>query len=204
MNEDDVRTEFQSHFYGYFLADSLLQVLPFRRKWYVFGPKVLEYAGLLEVMKSAFLIGSSLGIVNRTAAIRIIDSELGAEVWNLPNQDFEARLARSSAEAVSYELLFPAYAKPGPKGAEALSVQQSGQLVAGQTYHGLIFGVNHPDAAQVTIKNWIAATSAGSTRLGVGGLSMSPSPQMLALKSVQDALAAAQVGYEEWLRAPPY
>ena len=183
------------------VGSMLAKRLPYRKKGFLFGPQVCEWAAVLSMTKAAFFTGASLALNDQTAAEEVLDESVTLEKWRNAFHETIADLNQRAEQvdrlAVSYEALFPEtmeqdrrqYTKALQSPTDCVRALGQGVLV------GLIVGALFPDLARSMLQSWVGGPR-GSRRLGVGGLSVDDSPLF---STVDEATNLAQNIYTDSL-----
>ena len=188
--------------FPWFSASMLTQSLPFRKKFLLFGPPVIERGALLVAEKPAFLLGCMLPQKERTASEQILVDATAHHPWRSGYAHIEDDLlhrwkAEPDKDSITYEQFVPESSSSRLDAGDLISPELCVDAIGQRVVLGLILGINFPDAAIVMAKGWVNQKST-SRDLGVGGISVDDSPLFTSLES---GLALAQTVYEQWLQA---
>lgn len=183
--------------FEWYAGAALAALLPYRRKMFLFGPKVCEWPAVLLMTRAAFFIGCSLSLVKQNAAEEILKEAAKPGEWRTKFsdiiKDLERRLLNVDTATATFENFFPEV-KLG-RGKELLLSQHECTTSIGQrVLLGLICGVLFPGITLLMLKAFVGQERQW-TNLGVGGLRVDSSPL---LRSVEEAYAHAKSIYEAW------
>ena len=97
--------------FHWYAGDQLAALLPYRKRMFLFGPKVCEWAAVLPMTTSGFFLGSSLALCNRPAAEEILAEAAKPQPWRVAFshivQDSERRNQGMNAATVTFESFVP-------------------------------------------------------------------------------------------------
>ena len=196
--------------FHWYVGASLATLLPYRKKGLLSSTQVCEWAAVTPMMKTAFFLGCSLALANKSAAEEILTEAVsdatsleGKHVvtpppWRTAFSEAIQYLERGrrqidSVDTATFEDFYPELTSEQFKGVLLPREECAGRI--GQcVIPGLMLGVLFPEMASPMLKTWV--TQPGEWKgLGVGGLRVADFPL---LASVEEACERAQSLYEAW------
>lgn len=186
----------------FFVANYLAELLPYRKKSFLFGPLVCEFAAVPPMGKGAFFLGGSLCLVNKSAAEEALAEAADPQDWKTAfktiTESLKERAATVDSDTATYNTIFPEESEINLDSARQLLSPEDCRLIIQQrVLFGLLYGVLFPDMMLSMLKAWIAQKDV-SQDLRVGGLKAQERPF---LTSVEQAYEAARSIYEAWTQS---
>ena len=193
--------------FQWYAGQQLASLLPYRKKGLIFGPRICEWAAVVPMVESAFFVGCSLALVNKSAAEEILAEAATSDA--LQNREQPWRIAFSetiqyldrgrkqsqSVDTMTFENFYPEITSDKFKDV-LLTPEQCAGRVGQWVIPGLICGVLFPETASSMLEIWVTQERKWKD-LGVGGLRVDETPL---LASVEEACKHAQSLYEAWQR----
>lgn len=180
-----------------FAGQQLASLLPYRKRYLIFGTKVCEYPAVMPMTTAAFFLGCSLGLSNKSAAEEILTEAAALQPWRTAFSeiihDLERRVQSVNVATAMFEGVFPEYKLNRYKHV-LLTPLESVFSIAQRVLMGLIYAVLSSEMSLSMLKAWVSQER-GWKDLGVGGLRVDSTPL---LTSVEEACERAQSMYEIW------
>ena len=197
MNQYNLKIHFHS-----FVANYLAELLPYRKKSLLFGPRVCEFAAVLLMGKGAFFLGGSLCLVNKSAAEEALAQAAGPQDWKTAfksiMESLKERTATVAPDTATYNTIFPEESGANmDRPRQLLSPEECGLIIQQRVLFGLLYGVLFPDMMLSMLKAWIAQKDVQQD-LKVGGLKAQERPF---LTSIEQAYESARSVYEAWTQS---
>jgi hypothetical protein len=190
-----------------YAGQHLALLLPYRKKGLIFGPRICEWAAVVPMAESAFFVGCSLALVNKSAAEEILTEAAASDalqnrdqLWRITFSETIQYLERGrkqsqSVDTMTFENFYPEITSDKFKKV-LLTPEQCAGRVGQWVIPGLICGVLFPETASSMLEIWVTRERKWKD-LGVGGLRVDETPL---LTSVEEACKHAQSLYEAWQR----
>lgn len=163
--------------FGKFAGDILADRLPYRKRGFLRGPQVCEYAALVPMAKALFFFTAALGLANRDAAEVALANITGFGNWprfvlpGVSHLDTAVELLRRAADTCFEDIYptidlihagvlnrdaLPSSVLPLPRD-YLLTPDQCALLLQFWVQPGLEFGYLLPQTTRSLLENWLAS-----------------------------------------------
>jgi len=188
-------------------------LLPVRRKYRVFGPRIVEEAAVYPMRKATFLMCATVGVTDPAAGLRALNTAFSDVTW----EEFLAKARQAEAQGgerewtcggstylelanamrqhqnedtLTYEDMF----RPPIAGDNAIDQGLAFAQISTSALQGLMGGTLYMGPARRMIESWVSRDR-GWGNLGAGGLTVR---EGLRWHTVDEVLREARKVFQQW------